>query len=76
VQKNVGNLTLKADFLKILMVWHKRCVCIYDYYFESAECVWGFIHFWQANILNPEKFPFVVLGNKIDVENGASRAVD
>lgn len=32
-------------------------------------------HFHQANPSDPENFPFVVIGNKIDIDGGNSRVV-
>lgn len=34
-----------------------------------------FMNGYQADPTDPEAFPFVLLGNKIDVDGGSSRAV-
>lgn len=37
------------------------------------------IHFcimWQADLVDPDAFPFIVIGNKIDIDGGNSRAVE
>jgi hypothetical protein len=35
----------------------------------------GAMHYMQANPSDPENFPFVVLGNKVDIDSGNSRVV-
>ncbi|KDD73067.1 hypothetical protein H632_c2571p1, partial [Helicosporidium sp. ATCC 50920] len=54
------------------------CVLVYDVNstksFENLEN-WRDEFLIQASPSDPESFPFVVLGNKIDAEGGASRQV-
>ncbi|XP_074321708.1 ras-related protein RABG3a-like [Silene latifolia] len=54
------------------------CVLVYDVNvqksFDSLQ-TWHHEFIKQTDISDPTKFPFVVIGNKIDLDNGASRAV-
>ncbi|KAL1831347.1 hypothetical protein DCAR_0101311 [Daucus carota subsp. sativus] len=54
------------------------CILVYDVNihktFETLQ-TWHQDFLRQADPINPELFPFVLLGNKVDVDGGNSRAV-
>ncbi|GAB4848315.1 hypothetical protein Ancab_002982 [Ancistrocladus abbreviatus] len=54
------------------------CVLVYDVNnlksFESLHH-WRYEFIKQTDISDPAKFPFIVIGNKIDVDDGTSRVV-
>ncbi|KAK9678699.1 hypothetical protein RND81_11G227900 [Saponaria officinalis] len=54
------------------------CVLVYDVNVQGtfdALQAWRDDFIKQTDISDPARFPFVVIGNKIDVDGGASRAV-
>ncbi|KAL7089902.1 hypothetical protein ACP275_12G005800 [Erythranthe tilingii] len=55
------------------------CILVYDVnVLKSFETIqnWHQDFLKQVNPSNPEKFPFVLIGNKVDVDGGNSRVVD
>lgn len=43
--------------------------------FVSNMCNWQYLVVMQANPPDPKTFPFILLGNKIDIDGGNSRVV-
>ncbi|KAK0151683.1 Ras-related protein rab7 [Merluccius polli] len=74
---NQYKATIGADFLtKEVMIWdtagQERFQSLGVAFYRGADCcvlVWRDEFLIQASPRDPENFPFVVLGNKIDLEN-------
>ncbi|KAK9163961.1 hypothetical protein Syun_004863 [Stephania yunnanensis] len=48
------------------------CILVYD---VNARNTFAAINKWLANVKCPETFPYLLVGNKVDVDNGAHRQV-
>ena len=65
--------------MSILEVYLSACMQLYVHLFMLVLSKFAglnaFVFCAQANPSDPDNFPFVVLGNKVDIDSGNSRVV-